>query len=312
MSGKQGKNIAASVRQKLLNLSRSRKEDFNLILSQYAVERLLYRLASSAYRNQFTLKGALLFLIWGGDMHRATRDADLLGSGSPDLPRLREIFTNILAVEVDDDGLRFDPASLRVEQIKPDDEYQGVRIEVKGTIDNARVHVQVDVGFGDVIVPAPTESDLPTMLDQPPPRLFAYPRETVIAEKFQAIVNLGRNNSRMKDFYDLWYLATNHSFDGELLASAIRQTFARRKTPLPGEPPVGLTGAFSSDAMKQTQWSAFVTRGRLTLAPPELAAVIEKLRELLWPIVSELSAGRPFHGTWSTDRGWQGNDAAIT
>lgn len=238
-------------------------------------------------------------------MHRATRDADLLGTGSPDLSRLRQIFSDILRVPVEDDGLEFDPASLRVEQIKPDDEYQGVRVELKGAIDNARVHVQVDVGFGDVIVPEPTETTLPAMLDQLPPQLLAYPKETVVAEKYQAMVNLGVGNSRMKDFYDLWYLATNHGFDGTLLASAIQQTFERRKTAIPSTPPIALTENFSSDASKQTQWRAFVARGRLTIAPPDLATVVAKLHEFVWPVSESLASTTEFQVIWTPNQGWQ-------
>jgi Nucleotidyl transferase AbiEii toxin, Type IV TA system len=246
--------MAASVRQRLLNIARDRQEDFQLVLSRFALERLLFRLSRSQHRDAFTLKGAMLFQFWGGEPHRPTRDLDLLGRGEPSTEQFEQVFQEVCRQPAGDDGLVFRDETVRAEQIKEDDEYQGLRIRLEARLGSARIPIQIDVGFGDAVTPGPQEITFPTLLDFPAPVIQAYPRETVVAEKFQAMVMLGIANSRMKDFYDLWMLAGQFEFQGPILCDAIHATFDRRKTTLPVGPPLALTSEFAEDSGKQTQW----------------------------------------------------------
>jgi predicted nucleotidyltransferase component of viral defense system len=224
-------NIGASVRARLLGLARHRGDDFQLLLTRYANERLLYRLGKSHHGSRFVLKGAALFTLWTGKPHRATRDVDLLGFGDPSVPHVRSVLTEVLSLDVGDDGVAFDVGSLEVGPIREEQEYGGVRAIVVARLASARVRLQIDIGFGDAITPAAVEVEFPTLLDFPPPRLRAYPPATVVAEKLEAMVQLGIANSRMKDFYDIVVLSRMFEFDGQLLVQAIRATFERRKTP---------------------------------------------------------------------------------
>jgi predicted nucleotidyltransferase component of viral defense system len=235
------RDVAASVRQRLLNLARERGEDFGLVLTHYALERVMYRLSVSGHREQFVLKGAMLFALWGGDPHRPTRDLDLLGHGTIDTQRLEQIFREVISVEVEKDGLEFLTETVRGARIREDEEYEGVRVQLEARLATARIKVQIDVGFGDVMTPAPQEIEYPVLLDFPAPRLRTYPRETVVAEKFEALVKLGIANSRMKDFYDLWVMARDFEFEGALLSQAIKATFERRGTALPTDVPLALS-----------------------------------------------------------------------
>lgn len=298
------KDIGASVRARLLNLARARGEDVQLVLTRYANERLLFRIASSRHGQSFVLKGAALFTLWTGKPHRATRDLDLLGFGDPGVDRMREVFAEVLALDVADDGVRFDLGTLVVGLIREEQEYGGVRCEFVARITNAQVRLQVDVGFGDAITPEASIVEFPPLLEFPAPRLRAYPRETVVAEKLDAMVQLGMANRRMKDFYDVAVLARDFDFDGELLARAIRATFERRKTPLPTTTPVALTVEFATDATKKTQWSGFErkagARDTGTLAET-IAAVRTFVAAPLMAAVSGVPAPRVWRagGPWS-------------
>jgi len=274
-------NIGASVRARLLRLSTDRHEDFQLLLTRYANERLLYRLTKSRHGAQFVLKGAALFTLWTGRAHRATRDLDLLGFGDVTEAHVQAIFEEILTVDVPDDGVVFDVASLTVGPIREDQQYGGVRATLNATVTNARVHLQVDVGFGDVITPAAELVEFPALLDFPAPKLRAYPRETVVAEKLDAMVQLGMANSRMKDFFDIVTLSRTFEFDGDLLASAIRATFERRGTALPEEPPVAFTPAFAEDETKRAQWKAFLRKSGATSEAESLASAVAAVRTFL-------------------------------
>jgi len=273
-------NVGASVRARLQNLSRETERSFEQLLVAYAHERLLYRLSVSEFVERFVLKGAMLLTAWFTEPHRATRDLDLLGFGDPGSEAMLEAFRAILADEVDD-GVQFDLHALRVDRIREELEYGGLRLRTTASIAGARVAVTVDIGFGDAVEPGAEVMDYPTMLDFPAPRIRAYSRETVIAEKFQAMVMLGRANSRMKDFYDIWLLSRSGQFDDNRLALAIAATFARRETEIPIEVPDGLTLAFAEDEQKQRQWTAFVRE--VALKPGSLVEVIETLREFLMP-----------------------------
>ena len=299
------KNLAASVKQRLLNLSRERGQDFNLVLTRYGVERILYRLSCSNHRDEFVLKGAMLFHLWSDAPHRPTRDVDLLGEGSPDVGRVGNVFREICITSVEDDGIDFDPDAIRVERIRDDSEYHGVRVRIEGWLGEARLPVQVDVGFGDAVIPAPEIVEFPALLDQPSPKLRAYRRETVVAEKLQAMVDLGIANSRMKDFYDLRYLASRFSFDGSMLLAAIQSTFRRRGETSPAEIPIALTAAFASDDSKQEQWVAFMQRSKLGEKGLTLKEVVEFLAEFLQPPLAALRAANSLDLTWPPGGPWQ-------
>jgi len=211
------KNLAHSIFQRLLNRAKNNKEDFNLLLSRYGMERFLYRLSVSPHNDRFILKGASLFLVWKGQNYRVTRDADLLGFGNSDVEQLADLFRDICRVEFQGDGMLYLPESLSAEEIREDQAYDGVRITLVGMLNQARIPLQVDIGFGDVITPAPEQVEYPALFDAPPPILNAYPRYTLVAEKLEAMVKLGLANSRMKDFYDIWLLSRLFSFEGDEL-----------------------------------------------------------------------------------------------
>lgn len=270
---------AASVHARLLKRAKKRGEDFNLLLTRYAVERFLYRLSVSPAREQFLLKGALLFDLWFDVPHRPTRDADLLGFGPADANALTEVMRSICAVAVDD-AMIYDQTSVTTIEIREEANYGGLRVRLLGMLGKARCSVQVDVGYGDAVTPAPVDVELPTLLhDSPAPRLRAYPRETVVAEKLEAITSLGIANSRMKDFFDLRALLREGALDDETLARAIAATFQRRGTRLPERLPLGLTSEFALDALKQKQWRAFLEKNRIEA--PALEAVIEEIAAVL-------------------------------
>jgi len=299
----QPRNLAASVRSRLLALAKSRGEDFTFVLTRYGLERLLYRLGTSSYADDFVLKGAMLFPLWSGSPHRSTKDLDLLGFGSPDVSRLVRVFRDVVAISVPD-GIEFLPETVKAAPIREDAIYDGVRVTVGARLAVAKLHLQVDVGFGDAVSPAPRETSYPTMLDVPAPVLRAYPREAVVAEKLHAMVDLGLANSRMKDFFDLWFLATNFPFEGEAIAESVRSTFARRETAIPEETPVALTSEFAGDRKKQIQWAAFVAKSRLADPSPDLAEVVAVLYRFLWPILTALNRGGSPGTQWAMGDGW--------
>lgn len=276
------KNVAASVRQRLLNLAKERREDFDLILVRYALERFLYRLSASRHGERFLLKGALLFLVWGMNEHRPTRDADLLGFGASDLKTLAEVFHEICGTKLED-GIVYDPATVTAEEIGEDKAYAGARVTFRAELAGARIRVQVDVGFGDAITPEPVAIEYPVLLDAPPPKLRAYPVYTVIAEKFHAMTVLGEANSRMKDFYDLWAISRKFDLDQGLIAAALAATFQRRKTPLPDGEPVALSRRFAESDVQKRLWQAFVRRNGLPADGVTLAQTQEAISQIILP-----------------------------
>ena len=280
--------VAQSVRQRLLNRSRETGEDYNLLLTRYAVERWLYRLSQSAYANDFVLKGAMLFTVWTGALHRPTRDLDLLGFGEPSEERLVGVFRKLCDQAVDDDGMSFDADTVTAMPIRDEHVYAGIRLRIQAKLSNARLNMQVDVGFGDVVTPEAVTLAYPTLLDQPVPMLRVYSLESVIAEKLEAIVSLGMANSRMKDFYDAWVLLQRFELDDAVLAAAIRATFERRRTTIPMVVPFGLTDEFAGDTDKQQQWVGFLRRSGLPVTQ-ELLSVVHMLRDRLLPLLPRAS-----------------------
>ena len=298
-------NVAASIRQRLLSVAREQNEDFGLVLTRYAIERLLYRLSRSPHADDFILKGAQLFSLWTEKPHRTTRDLDLLCQGSPALARLESVFRDLCEQQIDTpDGLTFDAATVRAEAIRETAAYDGVRVMVGYEIAGARERLQVDVGFGDVVVPPAETVAIPALLDLPVPQIRAYPMEAVVAEKYEAMISLGMANTRMKDFYDIWLLSRQFEFSGERLCQAIAATFSRRGTPLSSGVPVALSSEFAADSGKQAQWRAFLRRSRLS-PEAELEDVVAGLREFLLPPTSAITAGEPFAIVWSSARGWR-------
>jgi len=279
------KNMGASVRQRLLNYAKANGRPFAEVLQYYAMERFLYRLSMSPHVEAFTLKGALLLTAWQAPISRPTMDIDLLGRTDNAVEAIVALMREVSQAEVTDDGIVFDPSSFAGEVIREDADYAGVRTTFVGRVDSARVHMQIDIGFGDVMTPGPETLTYPTILDFPAPTLSGYSRETVVAEKLQALVQLRMLNTRMKDYFDLWLLTRQPELSREVLVEAIKRTFANRGMELDLEP-VGLSSAFGNDPAKQMQWSAFVKRSRLTEAPAKLSEVVEELRLFFAPILS--------------------------
>ena len=296
-------NIGARARVRLLRLAKERGNDFQLVLLRFVHERLLYRLASSSHAGNFVLKGATLFTVWTGHPHRATRDLDLLGFGDATEAHLRDVFAAIATTKADDDGVTFDPDSIETEPIRAEEEYGGVRVHLEARVATARIRLQVDVGFGDAITPEASIVEFPALLDFPAPRLRAYPRETVVAEKVEAMVKLGLANSRMKDFYDLAVLARLFPFDGAQLASAIRATFERRGTALPEGTPVALTADFANAPGKAAQWSGFKRKGAVVDAGGLKEVVSEVARFAAEPLAAART-GIPWEGRWLAGGPW--------
>lgn len=298
------KSSPASVRQRLLNRAQSEDEEFEYMLVRYANERLLYRLSKSEFRDRYVLKGATLFAIWADAPHRPTRDIDLLGYGEITIERLEDEFKRIATQQVEPDGMKFKAASVKGEMIREGQAYEGVRVTMEAELARAVISVKVDIGFGDSTEPGLTEEQLPALLDFPAPRLKAYRPETVVAEKFEAMVKLGIANSRMKDFYDLYVMSRAMTFDRHDLSKAVRSTFERRGTAIPKEPPTALTDAFTTDAAKQAQWRGFANRSGGKVAALEFADVLAALRGFLLPMMRTPDAGFPPQ-TWIPGEGWR-------
>jgi len=303
MTSRQPKDIAASIRQRLLNKAHADNRPFNELLQYYAMERFLFRLGASQHAAKFILKGALLFTAWRAPASRPTADIDLLSRTSNVVDTMVAMIAELCMVEVEPDGLTFDTHNIVAERIAEDADYQGIRVKLRGNLGTARVTVQLDIGFGDVIVPRVQQVSYPTLLDMSPPRIRCYSRETTIAEKFEAMTKLGILNSRMKDFYDVWFLSQSYAFDGSVLATAIGKTFARRDTPI--EPAtVAFSEAFAQDATKQAQWRAFVRKAALDNAPVELAEVIGGIRGFLQPVAKALAVDESFDKVWRPPGPW--------
>lgn len=296
MSPREVTNVAASVRQRLLNLARERGEEFQLVLMRFALERFLFRLGISQHADRLVLKGALLFAAWSDAPHRATRDADFLGSGdnTPDavMTLVREV---ISGSPVEDDGIAFPLESMTAERMGEDREYEGIRIRLDADLDGAQIPVLLDIGFGDAVGVPLDLIDFPTLLDHEPPRVRAYPPEVVIAEKFEAMVKLGIANTRMKDLSDVAEMSQSMAFDGERLIAAVSATFQRRGTAMPKTPAV-FTSAFAEDPAKRAQWRAF--QRRIGASDGDLRMVTEQLHDFLGPIADAVRLGNEPSGKW--------------
>jgi predicted nucleotidyltransferase component of viral defense system len=295
-------DLAASVRDRLLQRAHRVGEDFQLTLQRYAVERLLFRLSRSEDHDNFVLKGAMLYAVWGGEVYRPTRDLDLLGYGVSAAESLAERFRALCIVTVPEDGLNFLPETVQAETIRELSEHGGVRVRLEARLAAARIRLQVDVGFGDVVMPAPEETTFPTLLEGPAPRILAYTRESVVAEKLHAVVWLGDANTRLKDFYDLFAFSAAFSFESGALARAIDATFRQRQTPLPEILPLQET--FFADQRRGGQWRAYLSRNGLRTAPETFTVVGEALRDFLSQPYDALLRGIELPTAWSPGGPW--------
>ncbi len=292
------KDLARSVHDRLLALAKQTGRPFTEVLLLYAMERFLYRLSQSKESRKFVLKGGLMLRVWKAPVTRPTRDLDLLGQTKNTIENLEPIVRGICDETVEPDGLHFDAKTVRGALIKEGAEYSGVRVTFTGFLEKARIPMQIDVGFGDAVVPMPLEIDVPTMLDFPAPKLRGYQRETTIAEKFHAMVMLGTLNTRMKDFYDIWLLAQCFDFDAKQLAAALRATFKARGTELEADP-VALSPSFAGSTDAQKLWSAFLKKSALTDAPQDFPTVIAVIRSFILPVVQVEPPSR-----WTRGKGW--------
>ncbi len=298
-------SLAESVRQRLLNLSRDKAETFDLVLTRFALERLLYRLGQSKWKNDFLLKGAMLFSLWYDSPHRPTKDLDLMAYGQADIDYLKRVFQSLCNLEVEDDGIEFKSESVTCNEIREDSIYFGIRVKLMAALAGAKLRLQIDIGFGDAVVPDPEDITYPTLLEFPAPRLRAYSKYTVIAEKFQAMVVLGIANSRMKDFCDIREMAGQSEFSGSMLCRAIESTFKRRKVAIPSAVPIALTDSFAVNKEKKMQWDAFLRKNRLDTEGETFQDIIHVLHDFLMPVVSTLASKEAFELIWPPGGPWE-------
>lgn len=277
---------------------------FQEVLQYFAMERFLYRLSQSPHAEKFVLKGGLMLTAWRAPSSRPTKDIDFLAKMPNDVDSVVQVVREVCQQEVEPDGLEFDGDNLKGRIIKEDAEYEGIRVNFRAMLQNARIHMQIDTGFGDVVVPSAVAMEYPTILDHDPPRLNGYSRETTVAEKFEAMVKLGQLNSRIRDFFDIWLLARQFDFDGRSLADAVQRTFANRGTAIHAEP-VALTHEFASNATKQTQWSGFCRKSRIEFAPETLQGVCDAIAQFIKPVAAAVQADQPFDDQWQAPGPWQ-------
>ena len=299
------KNLPASVRARLTNRARETNRPFQEVLQYYAMERFLYRLSRSPYRDKFILKGALMLRVWKAPIARPTKDVDLLGHFPNSIETLVQLFSEVCSNQSEPDGMVFDSETITGKAIKEDADYQGVRIRFLGFLENARIHMQIDIAFGDAVVPEPLEIVYPTLLDLPAPRLRGYRRESAIAEKFHAMVSFGTLNTRLKDFYDIWLLARQFDYDGATLASAVQKTFDNRATEIEPSPET-LTPEFAKTESARRNWTAFLRRGKLTLVSPSFEVVASSILNFLQPVACAVQKNEPFDLHWQAPGPWRG------
>lgn len=298
---------AASIRARLLNQAKHTGEEFELFLVRYACERFLYRLGASEFRDRCILKGAALLSLWMGDPYRATRDLDFLAYGPNDEASIRKLVKSICDMPCTQDGMTFDFESLDISPIRAEEEYTGQRAVFRAFLGTARIRMQIDFGFGDAVVPGPEEAVYPTMIDGlPAPRLRTYRREVSVAEKFEAMVHLGRRNSRMKDFHDIWALSSAFAFEGVVLQRAIVACFERRGTAWSVEPPDALSAAFYSDMELANRWKGYLRAGAFqTSPPPNFNSIGDRVRSLLGPLRDSVIAGDALGKNWQPGGPWR-------
>lgn len=292
-------NIPASIHARLLDRAKQDKRPFNELLQYFAMDRFLFRWTRTTHATLFVLKGAMMLRVWNASESRPTMDIDMLGKRHNDEQTITKIIRDVIAIDVESDGLVFDPDSVTVIRIAEDVNYHGLRINFRGRLGNAQIAMQVDIGYGDVIYPEAEITELPAVLDFPPVRFLCYSVESAIAEKMEAAVSLGDVNSRMKDFFDIWTLSRQFNFNGERLSKAIRLTFAKRKTELPKA-----IGAFTKEfvELKQGQWTAF--RKKLGHGPQSFGEIVAGVELFLSPIAEAIVSDTTIPETWIAPGPW--------
>ena len=298
-------NLPASVAARLLNRAKQTGDVYQTLLTSFCFERFLYRLGKSAARERFVLKGAMLLRLWSDQPYRATRDLDLLRQGDGSFEAIRADIRTICMVPVAPDAVSFDAEAVKIAAIRAEDEYAGARATLPTRCGKARLSLQIDMGLGDSVWPVPQTCAYPALLDFPPPEVLAYPREAVVAEKLEALVVLGDRNSRIKDFFDLQHLASRFEFDRETLAEAVQRTFARRRTPIPAEPPIGLTSAYWENPSRPAQVRAFARRAGIAVAADPAPDLARQLGAFLLPVLEDLQRGARREGAWPPGGPWR-------
>ncbi len=304
MSKKIIKDMGASIRQKLLNLSQQTKRPFNEVLTYYMIERFIDRLSKSPYKNRFVLKGALMFVVWDLSDTRATRDIDLLGKTQNSVENLTQIIQEICRIECLEDAAIFMADSVECQPIQEQNEYQGIRAYFNGELAKARTRMQIDIGFGDIVFPKPSDVNYPTMLGMTSPAILGYTPETLIAEKTHAMVRHGLRNSRMKDYFDVWVLSNQFVFEGAHLAEAIQKTFSQREMEIT-DTTTQIFDELVADNTKKAQWNSFVSNNVLTIVPDTFEEVIDRLKSFIQPIFEYSSRGKPFSSSWQCPGPWR-------
>jgi predicted nucleotidyltransferase component of viral defense system len=304
VSGQETKNLPASIHRRLLNKAKAEDRPFNELLQYFTMERFLYRLSKSKYANKFILKGALMVITWEASPSRPTSDIDLLGLTKNEPANIEAIVRDICTVEVVPDGIDFDVKSVQVETTTDVAEYPGVRARLQARLGPARVPLQLDIGFGDPIVPGPETFDYPVLLDLPAPRLKGYSRESVVAEKLESIVRFGMLNSRLKDFYDIWLMANRLDFDGGELGAAIQATFSNRNRNV-DTAAISQIEEYAGDKARASQWVAFCRKNRLTPEPPDLARTVATIVRFIGPLIIAISSGEHCKDKWLAGGPWQ-------
>ncbi|TBR27970.1 MAG: nucleotidyl transferase AbiEii/AbiGii toxin family protein [Reyranella sp.] len=304
MTAKSLKNPAASIRARLLRLAKEHGDNFQRTLVRYAIERLLFRLSQTEAGDSYVLKGAMLLVTWPEHVFRPTGDLDLLGRGDPDPAAITALFTRICRAPVPDDGIIFNPKTLKVVPLREADKYQGISLSLTGELDRAEIRVLVDIGFGDHIYPPPTRRLFPGLLPElPQANVLMYPPETVIAEKFEAMILYGETNSRIKDFHDIWVIIRTFHFDLATVIEAVGGTFHRRETVIPTDMPIGLTETFALIAEERGLWTGFLRRNPPALQPPPFRTLQEELRRFFNPVIAGLSRPEAARGRWDPNAG---------
>ncbi len=302
---KETKNIEASVKAQLKNKAKEKNRPFAEILQYYGMERFLYRFSKSKYADKFVLKGALLFAVWQIPERRITLDIDFLGHFDNQVAAIETVLRDVCNVSVDPDGIKFDSTIVRGRKIKEDADYEGVRVKFTGFLDRARIPMQIDVGFGDIVYPKTTVIDYPAILDFPKPRLSGYSQESVISEKFEAMIKLGLLNSRMKDFYDIWLMMRQFEFKGTNITNAIVKTFNHRKTDIPKNKPLFDDEIYDENSDQQTLWNAFLKKDDIQHAPKTLSGIAKEIEDFLFEPIIALNENIKFDKTWKSPKGWE-------
>lgn len=302
MSKKNPSNISASVHQRLLNAAKNTQRPFGEVLQYFAMERFLHRLSYSQYSDSFVLKGALLFRVWDVPDSRATKDIDFLAYVENSPKNIIAIIRDICSIEAPNDGLKFDPDTVSARTIKKDADYEGVRVNVRCLLGNAQICIQIDVGFGDLVHPDATLDNYPAILDMEAPSLRIYPKETVIAEKVEAMVHLGSLNSRMKDFYDVWKLSQQFDFRGGVLCESIKGTFRNRNTHVISFSELRAELLDSDNSGKQ--WIAFLRKSSLA-GPEEFSQILQIIDMFMSPILTSVKDSVDFDQQWMAPGPWQ-------